>query len=78
MAIVAKYAAYAPMRARSDALKIQYPQIADFIAALKACQAEVQAEPITQKDLVEAIRNCKFSNSEDGLRRYQEYGARQH
>ena len=76
MATVAKYAAYAPMRAKSAALKRAFPradQIGDFIAALKACEAEVKAAPIEHADLVEAIKACPLSVSHDGLRRYVEY-----
>ncbi len=76
MATVAKYAAYAPMRAKNAALKRLFPkpeQIGDFIQALKAGEAEVKAQPITQLDLVDAINACPLSNSQDGLRRYHEY-----
>ncbi len=76
MAVVAKHAAYAPMRRLQGEVSKRFPradQVRDRIAAIQAAEADVSAAPITHGDLLEAIGANKPSASTDGLRRFEEF-----
>jgi len=78
IATVAKHAAYAPMRAKQAEVARLFPradQIRDRIAAIKAGEADVKAQPITHDDLLDAVAANKPSASTEGLKRFEEYAA---
>ena len=79
-AVVAKHAAYAPMRHKQAALAAAFPgseRMRERIAAIKAAEGEVKATPISMADLLEAVAANRPSASVEGLARFVEY-AREH
>jgi SpoVK/Ycf46/Vps4 family AAA+-type ATPase len=79
-AVVAKHAAFAPMRHKQAALALAFPgseRMRERIAAIKAAEAEVKATPISMGDLLEAVAANRPSASVEGLARFVEY-AREH
>jgi SpoVK/Ycf46/Vps4 family AAA+-type ATPase len=80
IAVVAKHAAYSPMRHKQAEVALLFPrpeQLKERLAAIKAGEAEVKAQPICHRDLLDAIAANKPSASNDGLQKFEEY-ARQH
>ena len=79
-AVVAKHAAYAPMRHKQAALALALPggeRLRERIAAIKAAEAEVKATAIAWADLEEAVAANRPSASVEGLARFAD-SAREH
>ena len=76
VAVVAKHAAYAPMRHKQAEVAKQFPsptQIKERIAAIKAGEGEVKARPIGMADLLEAVAANKPSASAMNLKAFERY-----
>jgi len=76
MAVVAKHAAYAPMRRLQADVGRAFPrpdQVRERLAAIMAAEAAVAAAPVGQADLLDALAANKPSASKAGLRAYEEF-----
>lgn len=78
LAVVAKHAAYAPMRHKQAEVAKLFPrpdQVRDRIAAIQAAEWEVKTAPIHHGDLMDAVGANKPSASNENLKRFEEYAA---